>query len=387
MLDSQTAFPFVTADADLSVLAPAIPFVEGAAICLDDDVTESLRRMVRDLHELARTDAYAQLVDADAGEVALHEPGNFGVFMGYDVHLTPEGPKLIEVNTNAGGALLNGLHTWRRCGPRCPDGPPTLELLSALVAETFRAELRAVRGAAAPLRRVAIVDHRPQEQFLWPEFQLAVRLLQSQGIEAEIVSTEDLSPDAFDLVYWRDTDFQLGAPRSRRLRDAYLEDRVVVTPSPREHHLLANKRRLRIFSSERELLALGVEEASARRIAASVPECRSVLDFEREELWAQRKRWVFKPAALHGSRAVYRGDKLTRKRFEEIAVDPTYLVQRRVPPGSMVVAGATGERSMKVDVRAYAYADRVLWFGARVYQGQVTNMRSPGGGFAAICDC
>jgi len=44
-----------------------------------------------------------------------------------------------------------------------------------------------------------------------------------------------------------------------------------------------------------------------------------------------------------------------------------------------------GRRAMKFDVRAYAYRDRVLLLGARVYQGQVTNLRSPGGGFSAIC--
>ena len=33
--------------------------------------------------------------------------GPKGVFMGYDFHLSDEGPKLIEINTNAGGALLN----------------------------------------------------------------------------------------------------------------------------------------------------------------------------------------------------------------------------------------------------------------------------------------
>jgi hypothetical protein len=44
-----------------------------------------------------------------------------------------------------------------------------------------------------------------------------------------------------------------------------------------------------------------------------------------------------------------------------------------------------GPREMKFDVRAYAYRDRVLLLGARVYEGQVTNLRSPGGGFSAIC--
>ena len=30
-----------------------------------------------------------------------------GVFMGFDFHITASGPRLIEINTNAGGALLN----------------------------------------------------------------------------------------------------------------------------------------------------------------------------------------------------------------------------------------------------------------------------------------
>ena len=35
--------------------------------------------------------------------------------------------------------------------------------------------------------------------------------------------------------------------------------------------------------------------------------------------------------------------------------------------------------------RAYVYRERIFLLGARVYRGQVTNMRSPGGGFSAIC--
>ncbi len=53
---------------------------------------------------------------------------------------------------------------------------------------------------------------------------------------------------------------------------------------------------------------------------------------------------------------------------------------------------------MKFDLRAYAYAGQVLWVAARLYQGQTTNFRTPGGGFAPVystldlsdwtsCDC
>ena len=44
---------------------------------------------------------------ARAPAVAQHDFGPAGVFMGYDFHLGGDGPRLIEINTNAGGALLN----------------------------------------------------------------------------------------------------------------------------------------------------------------------------------------------------------------------------------------------------------------------------------------
>ena len=44
-----------------------------------------------------------------APEIARRDIGPLGVFMGYDFHLAGDGPKLIEVNTNAGGAFLNAL--------------------------------------------------------------------------------------------------------------------------------------------------------------------------------------------------------------------------------------------------------------------------------------
>ena len=42
-----------------------------------------------------------------APAIARLPAGARGAFMGYDFHLTEVGPKLIEINTNAGGGLLN----------------------------------------------------------------------------------------------------------------------------------------------------------------------------------------------------------------------------------------------------------------------------------------
>jgi len=44
--------------------------------------------------------------------------------------------------------------------------------------------------------------------------------------------------------------------------------------------------------------------------------------------------------------------------------------------------GAT--KAMKFDLRAYTYNGEVQWVAARLYQGQTTNFRTPGGGFAPV---
>ena len=51
-------------------------------------------------------------------------------------------------------------------------------------------------------------------------------------------------------------------------------------------------------------------------------------------------------------------------------------------PGQRVMASDTP--ALKFDVRDYAYDGAVQWVAARLYQGQTTNFRTPGGGFAPV---
>ena len=377
---------------------PPVPYAGRTVIALDPGQLEAIRSTVTLLHRLSRLPAYQAAVDDGAEDIVRFAPGNAGVLMGYDFHVTPAGPRLIEVNTNAGGALLNGLHTLSLCDPEklaclCRDLLPLKTIRERLV-ETFAAELSAVRGPEARLERIAIADLRPREQFLFPEFELFVELFRESGIDAAICETADLTRRSgelaldgrrIDLVYLRDTDFTLAEPRSAALRAAFLAGEVVVTPSPREHHLLANKRRLALFSSAVALERFGLGPQQARHLAEVVPETLPLAELGRERAWRERREWVFKPCAAFGSRAVYRGDKVSRRKLDEIAADPTYLAQRRVEPGVVAVETIDGPQSMRFDVRAYAYRDQVLLLGARVYRGQVTNLRTPGGGFSAIC--
>ena len=133
------------------------------------------------------------------------------------------------------------------------------------------------------------------------------------------------------------------------------------------------------------LAALAVSPEDAALLAAVVPETRPLEALGLEAAWRSRREWVFKPAAAFASRAVYRGDKISRRKLEEIAALGGFVAQRRVEPGLVAVATGEGPRRMKFDVRAYAYQGQVLLLGARVYEGQVTNLRTPGGGFSAIC--
>jgi hypothetical protein len=55
-----------------------------------------------------------------------------------------------------------------------------------------------------------------------------------------------------------------------------------------------------------------------------------------------------------------------------------------VPPSERILARDGTNDEMKLDIRAYAYGGRVQLLAARLYQGQTTNFRTPGGGFAPV---
>lgn len=385
--------------------SPAVPYAR-TVIALEHGPFETIRRTVAAAFRIAHREAYQRRADADPGAdaVARHRPPNHAVFMGYDFHLTADGPRLIEINTNAGGALLNGLHTAALCPPAqlaclCADLLP-IETMRRRLLATFAAEWAAARPGV-PLERVAIADERPEAQFLRAEFELFRTLFAEAGLEAVVCDVADLEPAPggglqarrpdgrapfpTDLVYLRDTDWRLETQRSRALRAAYLAGEVVVTPAPREHHLLAHKARLAWLSSAETLTAFGATADEITLLTAVVPETRTLASLGVEQAWRTRREWVFKPAAAWASRAVYRGDKISRARLEEIGAAGGFVAQRRVQPGEVAVTTSGGSQRMKYHVRAYAYRDEVLLLGARAYQGQVTNFRTPGGGFSAIC--
>jgi len=163
--------------------------------------------------------------------------GPRGVFLGYDFHVGPAGPQLIEINTNAGGALLNAAlgAALEAC---CPE--VEVVMAAALAGESpgfgafedevvamFRSEWRLARGDA-PLARIAIVDDEPRAQYLHPEFLLFRELFGRAGLAAVVADPAELerrdgrlwcAGAPVDLVYNRLTDFALAEPRNAAVRD------------------------------------------------------------------------------------------------------------------------------------------------------------------------
>src|SRR6266581_2155438 len=356
----------------------------------------AMAAVVAAIDRIARLPEYRERVLAYAPSIARHRPESAGVFLGYDFHLAEDGPQLIEINTNAGGGMLNAV--LARAQQACCDRSEALlpGLLAGdtpehLFVEMFRAEWRAERGDAT-LQTIAIVDDAPAAQYLYPEFVLFRRLFERHGIRALICDAADLSlchgrlwhgETAIDLVYNRLTDFSLDEPCHAPLREAWFSGGLVLTPHPHAHALFADKRNLALLGDDALLSAWGVDAATRTLLTRTIPRTEIVARESAEDFWARRRRLFFKPAGGFGSKAAYRGDKLTRRVFEEI-IGGGYIAQALVPPSlrRLHVDGAAAE--LKLDLRNYAYRGAVQLVAARLWQGQTTNFRTPGGGFATV---
>jgi len=356
-----------------------------------------MAQLVRAIESVVALPAYRDQVLATAPAIARHDPGSAkGVFFGYDFHVAENSFGLIEVNTNAGGAMLNAvLARAQRTCCAAVDGllPPsaTAGEFEDDIVSMFRNEW-SLCGHDRPLCSIAIVDENPEQQYLYPEFLLFQRLFQRHGLQAVIAGPTGFSlrdgvlwhgDMAIDLVYNRLTDFSLSGPASATLREAYLLNAIVLTPHPKAHALYADKRNLALLSDATRLQALGVPQATQDVLLAGIPHTEIVEPQNAERLWRDRRRLFFKPFAGFGGRAAYRGDKLTQRVWQEILAGG-YVAQALVKPGGRAISKQEPAQVLKFDLRGYTYDGQVQWVAARLYQGQTTNFRTPGGGFAPV---
>lgn len=315
---------------------------------------------------------WERIVAADRG--ALNRP----LILCYDVHPGPDGPVLIEVNTNAGG-ILTAIEAARRGNDCCAE----LErgLLEERLLDLFRRDL--LGRDADDTGIVAIVDDDLQSQPLLAEMQALAALIRPQARDVVVADAGDLTfrdgrlrhgEQAIDRIYWRSTDFMLERATHAAIRRAVDEGTTLLAPSPDAYRAIADKRRFVDWSASPELArdpATGV----CFRLAETVPlAARTAADW-----YADRKQWVFKPVSGHASRGVYVGKSISRTKLAELPVDG-YVAQRYTPHPVI----GRDQAEWKYDLRFYADRGEVIGAAARVFQGQVVGLRTPGSGFAPV---
>lgn len=357
---------------------------------------EKMQKLIHAVELVTENASYRHAVLERAPVVAHKDPGPRGVFFGYDFHLGETGPQLIEINTNAGGVLLN--HYLAKAQEACCNEVENFFDNSAHFEETedeliamFKEEYRLMRPNQS-LARLAIVDENPESQFLYPELLLFKSMFERHGIEAHIASPEEffikdealwLGDNKIDLIYNRLTDFYLNLPEHQCLKEAYEKHLAAFTPSPYLYALYADKRNLVLLSDQNKLKEYGVDRASLDTLADAMPATLELSNENADQLWKQRKKLFFKPATGYGSKGTYKGAKMTRKVFSQI-LESDYIAQTMIPPSERQLLVNDEPCSLKLDVRCVVYKGEIQQLSSRLYRGQTTNLRTEGGGLATV---
>lgn len=369
------------------------------AVFISPEQLAQMRATIHAVEQVVHLPAYQDAVLADSPAIAKIPAATAGVFMGFDFHLSDANPQVIEINTNAGGGFLNAALVSAQTACCNVKENNAAENLSLLLQEglneefiaMFKREWQLMRSHKS-LKTIAIVDSNPTQQFLYPEFLIAQQLFERAGIKTVITDPQDLRYSngklsyhglTIDLAYNRLTDFSLTQANNAALREAYENHAVVLTPNPRHHALYADKRNLALLSDAQQLQQLGVKADTIEILCNGIPHTQVVTAEKADELWQNRKQLFFKPATGYGSKAAYRGDKLTKRVWEEI-LQGDYVAQQQIPPSERGILVDAERTALKVDIRAYVYAGEIQLLAARLYQGQTTNFRTQGGGFAPV---
>jgi len=334
-------------------------------------VLAKMVRFSRLMYQLKHNDRWWAVLANRLPDTVAVAPDQPSILMGYDFHLTDDGPKLIEINNNAGGLF--------QCGQWLPQ-PEWSAWSGSLPA-------RLLAMFPAQWQTIAIVDEDIRAQSMYPEMQAFARLLQADGRKLFLLTPAALLADEnglsyqglhIDAIYNRHTDFYLTHATMQPIRTAFEAGKVALNPYPRSYALIGDKSRLADMWISGLLESVVAEDVVAQ-IRAVVPRSLRMDAQTAEQWWQQRKQWVFKPAARHGGKGVMRGSDISRKRFAQLDF-ADMVAQQMVPPSQVEIA----DELFKVDIRLYMYGEQPIALAGRVWQGAVTNFRHPASGWAVI---
>lgn len=342
--------------------------------------------------------AYQNFHQTEVNRRGLLNPGNYGICMSYDFHIDENHqPKLIEINTNAAFLALGYEYSQFR-GFNSPLGKFKIEDLKKCLETEIRLGSARVEtdfdddSEVESPKKIVIIDDQPSNQRLYAEFLLFEQLFRMWGFETEVLDFRNYQHA--DLVYNRHVDFYFENTESQKLKEAFLKGQSVFSPNPYEYLMLADKQRLIEWWDDNFWNQINISGKAELKAALqrNMPMCQTVNAENAEEMWSQRKKLFFKPKRAYGSKQSYKGASMSRRVMDDILAGD-FIAQEYVPAAeiqfnsnvdSAKILGSSEPQNFKYDLRIYAYQDQIQMAIARLYQGQVTNAKTLGGGFAPV---
>lgn len=368
---------------------PYSRFFAKTHVFLSYPVLSKIEKSISLLEKIIKSEDFKKLVFKEVNDSRVDENVEGGILMSYDFHIDGDMPKLIEINTNAGGAFLN--YELAKITQGCCGKLPAnnVENFEREIITMFRNEF--AKKSDKKLETVCILDDNPEKQFLYPEFLICKDILERNGIKTWITDPRHIVVEndkatldgvAIDFIYNRLTDFYFEEEGNTKFLSLLDSNVTVISPSPDDHRLFADKINFMYLQELRKEGGPLVEE-ERESLKNIIPETTIVNNLNEESLWTHRKNYFFKPYNGFGGGGAYNGKGLTKRVWGNI-IQGNYIAQEIIAP-SLRVAGNEEEKEIyKFDIRAYTYRGKVLLLATRMYQGQTTNFRTEGGGFAPI---
>lgn len=371
---------FDLSERDFDVVTPNMisPFV----LELPKQVLIDAQNIVRELHSLTQDSRYQKRVAQSLTALNVTPTTVSPLLCSLDVHVLPDNSlKIIEINTNASSYLISAMNYKTRgldTFPNCIDD------IIANFATTIAKEI-------APTDHLAIMDENPSQQKQFIEFLMYKHLFKKAlSVESDIVDPSQLviTPDKslhhgsirIHGIYNRHTDFYLNS--LPHILEAHNTKNVLLSPNPWGYALLADKKRMTDLQNPDWCPEISISDYPTlkKALLKTIPFSQFSSS---DELWKERSKYFFKPAESYGSKSVYSGKSVSRKKFEEI-FSPEMLAQETAPPPEVTFDNKGTPETFKYDLRFFFFEDKIQLGFARTYRGQLTNLQTPLGGHAPL---
>lgn len=350
------------------------------AVHLPSSILAQAKKVVELIFSMREKSSYLKHYENLIKEQGLQDPGNKSIMMSYDFHVDENhNLKLIEINTNAAFLILGQQMYQAKAHPL-----PVPDFSLQEIGDSIRTEMALQGKETSGNFKVAITDDAPEKQRLYVEFLAFNELFKSFGWDSRIKDYRDLFTDFNpDFIYNRFTDFFLTDSASATLRSKFLNRDLCLSPNPFEYLLLADKQRLIDWVTPGFFESQGFDGEELNLLRQCIPLSFDLCPEKAEEIWSQRKRFFFKPKNAFGSKQSFRGGTISRTAYDKITSE-NMIAQEYVPAPELSFETPEGPQKFKYDLRCYAYQGRLQLVVARLYQGQVTNLRAKYGGFATV---